>query len=212
MKINEIFESIQGEGLLVGLPTLFIRTAGCDLRCVWCDTPYALLESQGTEWSVDELVTEAKRHRVRDICITGGDPLRQKEEVVLLISRLLGEGFRIVLETSGAYPIDGLPRSERLVISMDVKLPGSGMEGRNMLENIDLLRKWDQLKLIIADRNDYEYARKLLSGCRIPCEVIMTPAGGRELKWLAERVLSDGLAVRVLPQMHKYIWGDERGR
>ncbi|MBX8631831.1 MAG: radical SAM protein [Thermoplasmata archaeon] len=212
MKINEIFESIQGEGLLVGLPTLFIRTAGCDLRCVWCDTPYALLESQGTEWSVDELVTEAKRHRVRDICITGGDPLRQKEEVVLLISRLLGEGFRIVLETSGAYPIDGLPRSERLVISMDVKLPGSGMEGRNMLENIDLLRKWDQLKLIIADRNDYEYARKLLSGCSIPCEVIMTPAGGRELKWLAERVLSDGLAVRVLPQMHKYIWGDERGR
>jgi 7-carboxy-7-deazaguanine synthase len=212
MKINEIFKSIQGEGIMIGLPTLFIRTAGCDLRCRWCDTPYALLEGQGTEWTIASIVAEAKRRQVTDICITGGDPLMQREGTMELISSLLDEGFRIVLETSGAYDISDLPSSERLTLSMDIKLPGSGMEDRNMFSNIRHLNRRDQLKFIIADRGDYEYARKVMSEYSIPCEIIMTPVGGREIGWLAEAALHDNLSVRVLPQLHKYIWGDERGR
>ncbi len=212
MKINEVFKSIQGEGIRIGLPTLFIRTAGCDLRCRWCDTPYALLEGQGTEWTVASIVEEAKKRGVPDICITGGEPLMQSVETAELASRLLDEGFRIVVETSGAYDVSCLPASERLTVSMDVKLPGSGMEERNMLSNIQRLSRDDQVKFIIADRRDYEYAKRIMSENSMPCEVIMTPVGGRELGWLAEAVLLDGLGVRVLPQLHKYIWGDERGR
>ena len=197
---------------MIGLPTLFIRTAGCDLRCRWCDTPYALLREQGTEWTVESIVDEAKKRRVRDICITGGDPLMQSGETADLASRLLDEGFRIVLETSGAYDVSCLPSSDRLTVSMDIKLPGSGMEDRNMLSNLRSLGKQDQVKFIIADRKDYEYARKIMAENSIPCEIIMTPVGGKEIGWLAEAVLEDGLEVRVLPQLHKYIWGDERGR
>ncbi|MBX8635355.1 MAG: radical SAM protein [Thermoplasmata archaeon] len=212
MRINEIFKSIQGEGIMIGLPTLFIRTAGCDLRCRWCDTPYALLTDQGTEWTVESIVAEAKQRRVLDVCITGGDPLMQSDETAELATRLLDEGFRVVVETSGAYDVSCLPSSERLTVSMDIKLPGSGMEDRNMLSNLQRLGRHDQVKFIIADRKDYEYARRVMSENGIPCEVIMTPVGGKEMGWLAETVLRDGLEVRVLPQLHKYIWGDERGR
>ena len=212
MKINEIFKSVQGEGLLIGIPTVFIRTAGCDLRCVWCDTPYALLRSQGTEWSVEDIIGEVDRHGTSDVCLTGGDPLMQMEDSLELISALIGKGYRVLLETSGAYPIEHMPLTDKLIISMDLKLPGSGMVGRNRYENISFLRKWDQLKFIIADRKDYNYAKRLLLEHSIRCEVIATPVGGKDLRWLAESVLEDDLKVRVLPQLHKYIWGDERGR
>ncbi|MEM3852270.1 MAG: radical SAM protein [Methanomassiliicoccales archaeon] len=204
--------SIQGEGLYTGVPTLFIRTAGCDLRCRWCDTPYALLENQGTDWSVDALMDEALRHHVNNVCLTGGDPLRQREESITLIQKMLEKGYTVVLETSGAYPIDGLPNDRRLVISMDIKLPGSGMSRKNLYSNIALLRQWDQLKFIIADLQDYKFAKEVMQKYSAPCEIIMTPVGGKELRWLADKVLEDELQVRVLPQLHKYIWGDERGR
>ncbi len=212
MKINEIFKSVQGEGLLIGIPTLFIRTAGCDLRCVWCDTPYALLKSQGTEWSVEDIISEADRHGTSEVCLTGGDPLMQMEDSLEVISALIGKGYRVLLETSGAYTIEHMPLTEKLIISMDLKLPGSGMVDRNRYENISLLRKWDQLKFIIADRKDYDYAKRLLLEYGIRCEVIATPVGGKDLRWLVESVLEDDLKLRVLPQLHKYIWGDERGR
>lgn len=212
IRINEMFVSIQGEGVAIGVPTLFIRTAGCDLRCRWCDTPYALLDSQGTDWTVEGVVDEARRQGARNVCITGGDPLRQKEATVQLTERLISEGFRVVIETSGAYSIEGFPDSEMLVFSMDIKLPGSGMHGRNMYSNLHLLKKQDQLKFIVADMNDYEFAKSVMNRYPVPCEIIMTPVGGRELRWLAEAVLKDRLDVRVLPQLHKFIWGDERGR
>lgn len=212
MKINEIFKSIQGEGLYIGLPTTFIRTAGCDLRCVWCDTPYALLDSQGTDWSVDDIVSEVAKSGTENVCLTGGDPLRQMQDSVMLIKRLTDGGYNVVLETSGAYDISGVPRSDRLVISMDLKTPGSGMSDRNLPGNIGLLGPRDQLKFILTDENDYMFAREFIRQNRIPCEVIMTPVGGKEIGWLAERVLSDGVGARVLPQLHKFIWGDERGR
>lgn len=212
MIINELFKSIQGEGLFIGVPTLFIRTAGCDLRCVWCDTPYALLESQGTEWSIDDIMSEAARARTGVICLTGGDPLKQADSAIALIARLTAEGYIVILETSGAYDISSLPRSKNLIISMDVKMPGSGMSQRNMLSNLSLLSERDQLKFILAGREDYDYAKHFLEEHPVKCEVVMTPVGGRDLEWLAETVLADGLRARVLPQLHKYIWGNERGR
>lgn len=212
MKINEIFKSIQGEGLYIGVPTLFVRAAGCDLRCVWCDTPYALLESQGTEWSLDAIVEEAVRSGASNVCLTGGDPLRQMDESVELVNRLVDSGFTVVVETSGAYDISRLPSSGRVVISMDVKAPGSGMSGRNMLSNLAHLTSKDQLKFVLADRNDYSFAKEFIAQNRLTCEVILTPVGGTELGWLAESVLADRLQARVLPQLHKYIWGNERGR
>lgn len=212
MKINEIFLSIQGEGLQIGVPTLFIRAAGCDLRCIWCDTPYALLESQGTDWDVERVIGEVEKRGCRHVCITGGDPLMQKEECIDLVRRLIRSRYSVVLETSGAYSLEGLPESELLVVSMDLKLPGSGMEQRNMLDNVGRLHAWDQLKFIIADERDYMRACELMDELDIPCEVIMTPVGGREMRWLADRVLMDGINARVLPQLHKFIWGDERGR
>lgn len=212
MRINEIFKSIQGEGLFIGIPTTFIRTAGCDLRCVWCDTPYALLDSQGTEWSMEDIMSEVGKAGARNVCLTGGDPLKQMDDSVRLINRLVDSGYNVVLETSGAYDISGLPRSDRLVISMDMKTPGSGMADRNLPGNIGLLRPGDQLKFILTDESDYLFAKRFVQENRIACEIIMTPVGGKEIGWLAERVLSDGLNARVLPQLHKFIWGDERGR
>ncbi len=212
MKINEIFKSIQGEGVFIGLPTVFVRTAGCDLRCRWCDTPYALLESQGSDWSLDEIMKEVERTGARNVCLTGGDPLRQMNESVLLLGMLSDAGYSVVVETSGAYDISNLPRGDRIAISMDIKTPGSGMSDRNLIGNMKFLRATDQLKFILTGREDYEFAREFLKEHVVTCEVIMTPAGGRELGWLAEKILSDGLNVRVLPQLHKYIWGDERGR
>jgi 7-carboxy-7-deazaguanine synthase len=212
MKINEIFKSIQGEGVFIGLPTLFIRTAGCDLRCVWCDTPYALLDSQGTEWSMDEITAEAERNGTANVCLTGGDPLRQMDDTIELIRRLTGKGYSVVVETSGAYDIGRLPRNGSVFVSMDVKTPGSGMSGRNLMSNLEYLSTGDQLKFILADREDYVYAKNFLKEHSIPCEVIFTPVGGKDLGWLAESVLSEGVRARVLPQLHKFIWGDERGR
>lgn len=212
MRINEIFTSIQGEGVFIGLPTLFIRAAGCDLRCRWCDTPYALLDSQGTDWPLDDIMAEVRKSGVANICLTGGDPLRQPDDSVELIKRLTAAGYSVVLETSGAYGLAGVPRNERLFISMDVKMPGSGMADRNKPENLELLRGGDQVKFILAGRDDYNFAKEFLREHPVPCEVIFTPAGGRDLAWLAEAVLADGVRARVLPQLHKYIWGDERGR
>lgn len=212
MRINEIFKSIQGEGLFIGLPTVFVRTAGCDLRCKWCDTPYALLDSQGIDWKLEDIENEVSKSGARNVCLTGGDPLRQMEDSVELVRRLAEAGFSVVIETSGAYDISRLPRGVNIAVSMDIKAPGSGMASRNLPGNVDFLRNGDQLKFILTGMEDYEFAKEFLAKHRIPCEVIMTPAGGKELGWLAEKILADGLNVRVLPQLHKYIWGDERGR
>lgn len=212
MRINEVFKSIQGEGLFIGVPTLFIRTAGCDLRCRWCDTPYALLDSQGTSWTLDEIMAEVAKAGIRNICLTGGDPLKQMEDSIELIRKLTDEGCTVVLETSGAYDVSRLPKSHKLVVSMDVKAPGSGMEKRNLLSNIPFLTERDQVKFVVADRNDYNFAKEFLRQNPLKCEVILTPVGGKDIGWLAEAVLADDLNARVLPQLHKYIWGDERGR
>jgi len=206
MIINEIFLSIQGEGKETGLPTVFIRLTGCNLRCKWCDTEYAFTE--GKEMEIKDVVERAGSFGIKRACITGGEPLLQKETSAL-ISELLERGYDIVLETNGSLPIDDV--DERVMISMDWKTPSSGEEKSMLESNLPHLREKDQLKFVIADDRDYAYALSFLKEHELRCELIFQPLGGMNLKWLAERVIEDRVDARVLPQLHKIIWGNERG-
>jgi len=209
VKIYSIFRSIQGEGLMIGAPTVFIRTSGCPLRCTYCDTPQAF--DKGEEMSVEEIMAKVEGYETANICLTGGEPLAQKD-ARRLVQRLVEERYTLVVETSGAIPLDEMPCVENLSISMDIKCPSSGEEGKMVYENIELLGPTDQLKFVISDRADYDFARDVVERYDPKCEVIFTPVGGKDLKEMAERVLKDGLRCRVLPQLHKLIWGDEDDR
>jgi 7-carboxy-7-deazaguanine synthase len=209
LKIYSIFKSLQGEGLTMGAPTAFIRTSGCPLRCAYCDTPQAF--DKGEQMTIDAIMARVGKLRCRHVCLTGGEPLAQKE-APRLIERLLDEGYQLVLETNGAMPLDNLPCVENLSISMDIKCPSSGEADKMMFENIELLGPTDQLKFIIGDDADYRHAKEVVEKYSPKCEVIFTPVGGKNLKELAENVLKEGLDVRVLPQLHKFIWGDEDNR
>ncbi len=209
MKIYSIFKSIQGEGMTIGAPTVFVRTSGCPLRCTYCDTPQAF--DKGEQMTIEAIMAKVKRLGCSHVCLTGGEPLAQKESVTLL-QKLLDSGYHLVLETNGAMPLDELPCVENLTISMDIKCPSSGEAEKMLFENIELLGPTDQLKFIIADDRDYEYAKEVIDRYSPKSEVIMTPVGGKDLRSLAEKVLKENLDVRVLPQLHKYIWGDEDNR
>ncbi len=208
MRVSEIFYSLQGEGVLIGTPTLFIRLSGCNLDCSWCDTSYARFG--GTEKAVVDLVSLAKAQAAPYVCITGGEPLIQ-EETYDLVDKLLREGFHTTLETNGSMPLDQLPSTESLLISMDIKCPSSGMSERMSFENIDLLSPTDQLKFVLADERDMLFAESILNSRLVNCPVVFSPVGGLALKPLAEFVLEKELNVRVLPQLHKLIWGEKKG-
>jgi 7-carboxy-7-deazaguanine synthase len=208
MKINEIFSSLQGEGVLIGTPTTFIRTTGCNLRCSWCDTKYAY--DEGRDMTIEEILAVVKEHSAIHVCITGGEPLLQ-EDAVKLVRRLSDKGYQICLETNGTKSIEDMPCLDSLMISLDIKCPSSGMNEKMDFTNLELLGPTDQLKFIIADIKDYDHAKNIIEKYKPICTLIMTPVGGKELKELAEWVLKDGLNVRVLPQLHKMLWGDERG-
>jgi 7-carboxy-7-deazaguanine synthase len=207
MKICEIFYSIQGEGLQIGLPTVFIRTSGCNLRCSWCDTTYAYEE--GEEMSIEDIISKVKTYSTNHICITGGEPLLQKE-ITKLIRKLSDQGYYISVETNGSKSIEELPCEEAIMISLDVKCPSSGMHEKMDLNNIELLGPTDQLKFVIGDREDYNHAKKIIGKHKPVCNIIFMPVNGKELENLAKWVLSDGLKARVLPQLHKLIWGEKR--
>ncbi len=209
MKIYSIFKSLQGEGVTIGAPTAFIRTSGCPLRCTYCDTPQAF--EQGEQMGIDAILAKVAKLECRHVCLTGGEPLAQKDSTKLL-EKLLDHGYHVVLETNGAMPLDEMPCVENLTISMDIKCPSSGESSKMIFKNIELLGPTDQLKFIISDDADYGYAKKVIAEYEPKCEVIMTPVGGKELRALAEKVLKDRLNVRVLPQLHKFIWGDEDNR
>ena len=209
VKLTETFVSIQGEADAVGWPTFFIRLTGCPLRCVYCDTQYAF---HGGEWqTVDALVEAARASGVRHVCVTGGEPLAQKACFELLAA-LCDAGFEVALETSGA--MDVAPVDARVSRVVDLKTPGSGEAARNRLENLDALGPRDQLKVVVCSREDYEWARDLLRGRGMPaCQVLMSPSWGQvEPRPLAEWILADRLDVRLQVQLHKYLWGDARGR
>jgi 7-carboxy-7-deazaguanine synthase len=209
MKVVEIFKSLQGEGLHIGSPTVFVRFAGCNLRCEWCDSKYAW--EGGIDKSSNEIFAEVLAHKTRHVCLTGGEPLFQKGPVSL-INRFLANGNQVTLETNGTISLEELPCDPRLTVSMDVKCPSSKMDGKTIDANFEVLGPTDQLKFIIADQTDYNHARGILKANKVGCEIIFTPVGGTSLKWLAEAVLKDNLDARVMQQLHKLIWGDERER
>lgn len=213
MKVCEIFTSLQGEGIWIGQPTIFVRLAGCNLECKWCDTPFAQKE-EGEEMSVRDIlerVSQMDGKLIGHVCITGGEPLYQ-EEVFELVEDFLARGLHVVLETNGSLSVEHMPCENLLCISMDMKTPSSGMHEKCKPIFIEDLGPLDQLKFVIEDEEDYEYAVELLEDHPVRCHVIFTPAGGTDMAWIAERVVEDRMAVRVLPQLHKIVWGDERGR
>jgi 7-carboxy-7-deazaguanine synthase len=209
MRIIEVFHSVQGEGPFTGLRTSFIRTARCNLRCVWCDTKYSF--GAGRERSVRSLVRQVQRHRTRYACLTGGEPLLQKEAVPLL-RELAEAGYTTVVETGGSLDVRPCLDVPRVVLSVDVKCPGSKMEGANRWENLDHLRSEDVVKFVIQDRTDYLYARKAMRSHPGPATVVFQPVWGTDGGRLADWVLADRLDARVMVQEHKVLWGDVPGR
>ena len=207
MLICEIYQSIQGEGLQMGLPTVFVRVTGCPLRCRWCDEPRALTE--GTVMTINDILEKVASFPPSHVCLTGGEPLAHKQ-VGNLIGVLVKSGYEVLVETSGSMSIEIVPRLPGVSISMDVKCPSSGMHRRMRFENIDLLSAEDQVKFVIADRKDYNYAREVLKEHQIPGTIILQPEGGTKMLPLVAWVVEDGLNVRVLPQLHKVIWGDKK--
>lgn len=218
MKINEIFHSIQGEGVYSGIPMVFVRLSGCNLRCNWCDTKYAY--SEGEEFSIEEIVEQIQKFPIKKVCITGGEPMLQ-EDTPALIKKLIELDYSIYLETNGSISLEQLQQSEGIKISIDIKCPSSGENNKMDYSNLELLRAGDQLKFIIADEVDYNYAKEIVAKCSStrPFEVIFTPVTWPDdtnddnksefnLQKLADRVLNDALGVRVLPQLHKLIWPD----
>jgi 7-carboxy-7-deazaguanine synthase len=208
MKICEIFRSLQGEGTLIGTPTVFVRTAGCNLECAWCDTPYA--KKEGDEMTVPEILEKVKAFETHFVCVTGGEPLFQKESVKL-IDDLLKAGYHVSVETNGSISLEDLPCSMNMMISMDIKCPTSGMSEQMDMSNLELLSPIDQLKFVVANREDMMYATKILRDYKVESIVIFTPVGGMDLEPVADFVLKKKLNIRVLPQLHKLIWGDKRG-
>ncbi len=212
MKISEIFFSLQGEGLEIGLPTVFVRLFACDLRCSWCDTMYAVEGRDFIDLSVEEVISEVQEHGCKRICITGGEPLIQIKEVEELATWLLDHDYTIVLETSGHKMPPPILWTDNCIISMDCKCPSSNMQDKMDFDLFIKLRSQDQLKFVIQDIDDYQYARGILNRYNIRANIIFQPAHGSEIAWLTEKVIDDKLErIRVLPQLHKIIWGNKRG-
>ncbi len=210
LRVTEVFLSLQGETSRAGLPTVFVRLTGCPLRCRWCDTPYSF---QGGETvTLTDLLRRIADYGVKTVCVTGGEPLAQKNCPALLTA-LCDAGYSVSLETSGALDVSAVdPRVSRIV---DLKPPGSGEDARNRWENLAHLTPHDEIKFVLADRADYEWARELLRDEHLDrlCPVLFSPVQG-ELPpaQLAEWVLADRLPVRMQVQLHKILWGNAPGR
>ncbi len=208
MVVTEIFKSIQGESTYAGLPCVFVRLTGCNLRCHWCDTAYAFYGGQ--QVPVEEVLRRVGQMGGRLVEITGGEPLLQKD-VVPLAEQLLALDYRVLIETSGERDVGRLPRP--VVKIIDVKCPGSGESEKFCTENLDALERKDQIKFVILDESDYQYAREFLIGHQLHSrvdEVIFSPVYGQlQPRHLAEWILRDGVEVRMGLQLHKFIWDPE---
>lgn len=210
LKITEVFLSLQGESSFVGWPTVFVRLTGCPLRCGYCDTAYAF---HGGSWrTIPDLLDTVAQHGVRHVCVTGGEPLAQKNCLPLLAA-LCDAGYSVSLETSGALDISGV--DARVARIVDIKTPGSGEVQRNRWENLPLLSPRDEVKFVICSRADYDWAVERLREHRIAerCAVLFSPSHKQVApRELADWIIADRLPVRFQMQLHKQLWGEEPGR
>lgn len=210
LRITEIFYSLQGETRTVGLPTVFIRLTGCPLRCGYCDTEYAF--TGGERLSLGSILESTDKYKAHYVTVTGGEPLAQKNCLPLLTT-LCDKGYEVSLETSGSIDIADV--DPRVVIVMDLKTPASGEESKNRYENLALIKKTDQIKFVICDRNDYEWSKQQLEKYQLTekTEILFSPVHGEKMaRQLADWILEDNLSVRFQLQLHKYLWNDEPGR
>lgn len=212
MLINEIFMSIQGESTYAGLPCIFVRLAGCNLSCSWCDTPYARVPDEAQDLAVEQIMAEVKKYSCRLVEITGGEPLLQ-DDSKKLAKRLLEGGYDVLLETNGSVSLKGL--DERVVKIVDVKCPSSGQAGSFLMENLDYILPQDEVKFVIGNRDDYECAKEFIENCLEDrtANILFAPVKPElEPRQLADWILRDSLRVRLQIQLHTYIWSGERGR
>ena len=211
LRITEIFHSLQGEARTVGMPTVFVRLTGCPLRCRYCDTEYAF--TGGESMSLESILQQVASYSCGLVTVTGGEPLAQPDCLPLL-QLLCDQGYAVSLETSGAMPIGEV--DQRVSVVMDLKTPASGERDRNRYKNIDLLQQKDQVKFVICNRDDYEWARVRLEEYSLPQkvgEILFSPSHGElEAAELANWILQDCLPVRLQVQLHKLLWGAEPGR
>lgn len=210
LRVTEIFYSIQGESTTIGIPTTFIRLTGCPLRCSYCDTEYAF--SGGNRMSITEIIACAAGFPTHYITVTGGEPLAQKNCLILL-DRLIDDGYFVSLETSGALDLAEVNRNVMKV--MDLKTPSSGEQSRNIYANFDYLDRKDQIKFVIGTPEDYQWAKDTLKNFALDqrCGVLFSPVSGvMDAAQLAGSILEDGLPVRFQIQLHKILWGDTAGK
>ncbi len=209
LKIHEIFHSLQGESSRVGLPTVFVRLTGCPMRCVYCDTAYAF--SGGSNIEIADILTKVAEFGTQYVTVTGGEPLAQKDCHVLL-KELCDAGYNVSLETGGAIDIG--PVDKRVSVILDIKTPGSGEVNNNLWTNLAYLKPQDEVKFVLCSREDYEWAKALLSTHKIneKCPVLFSPVYSQvNPTALAEWVLADKLPVRMQVQLHKILWGEKPG-
>ena len=208
LQVNEIFYSVQGESTFTGRPCVFVRLTGCNLRCRWCDTAYAFYE--GEMLTVEQVLERVRAYKCPLVEITGGEPLLQ-DEVHSLIDRLLLEGYEVLIETGGSLDVGRL--DPRVVKIVDLKAPGSGMDRLNNLDNLRYLDRKDQVKFVVADRRDYEWAKQMMAEHALAekAQVLFSPVFGElHPRELAEWILADRLPVRLQIQLHKYLWDPEQ--
>ncbi len=207
--VNEIFYSIQGESLTTGVPTVFVRLTGCPLRCSYCDTEYAFTE--GKKMSFDEIISSVNKYNCKNITVTGGEPLAQKNTLLFLDK--ISNSYEVSLETSNALSIKGI--NKKITIVLDIKTPNSNESDKNIIGNYKYLKKDDQVKFVICELEDYYWAKDYIFNnklCEI-CNILISPSHGEmSLERLANQILLDNLPARLQVQLHKFIWSDERGK
>tara|TARA_B110000495_G_C22907350_1_gene529721 strand:+ start:237 stop:890 length:654 start_codon:yes stop_codon:yes gene_type:complete len=210
VSINEIFYSIQGEAKNSGKPTIFIRTAGCPFRCSYCDTEYAFTE--GNKFKISNIISKIKSYKTNYVTVTGGEPLAQKN-IIILLSALLNNSYNVSIETSGLLDISDIPNDIEIV--MDIKTPSSNEDSKNIKNNLSIIKKTDVIKFVVGNREDYEWSKDILIKNSLSNfkNIYFSPVHDvLNLSDLADWILSDNLNVTLQLQLHKYIWGDERGR